>query len=83
MPVTWKPDHAKPNNFAAWETVIRSAASPAAEVTMRQVGNSWCVERADRYPGGYSDTVKLTPEDFRAVVKMALLREDYPVIECP
>ena len=87
MPVTWRPDKAKPKNFAAWEAVIHSAASAATQVTMRQVGDSWCVERADRYPGGYmlrgNDKVKLTPEDLRAVVKMALLREDYPVIECP
>ena len=73
MPVTWKPDHAKPNNFAAWEPVIRSAAGPATQVTMRQVGNSWCVDWAES-PG---------QEDCRAVVTLALLREDYPVIECP
>ena len=87
MPVTWRPDKAKPKNFAAWEAVIHSAASAATQVAMRQVGDSWCVERADRYPGGYilrgNDKVKLAPEDLRAVVRMALLREDYPVIECP
>jgi hypothetical protein len=86
MPVTWKPDNAKPKNFADWEAVIDSAAGRATQVIMRQVGDSWCVERADRYPGGYilrdSHKVKHTPEDFRAVVKMALLREDFPVIEC-
>jgi hypothetical protein len=87
MPVTWKPDHAKPKNFADWEAVIHSAASPASQVTMCQVGDSWCVERAERPAGGFilrdSDKTKTMPEDFRAVVHMALLREDFPVIECP
>jgi len=87
MPITWKPDHAKPNNFAAWEAVIYKAGGPAIQVTVRQVGNSWCVEQANRPSGAFiprdGETVKLTPEDFRAVVTLALLREDYPVIECP
>jgi len=74
-------------NFKDWEKVIHSAFSPATQVTMLQVGDSWCVERAERYPAGFiarvSDPIEVTPEDLRDVVKAALLGEDFPVIECP
>ena len=52
-------------NFKDWEKVIHSAFSPATQVTMLQVGDSWCVERAERYPAGFiarvSDPIEVTP----------------------